>query len=354
MAVTRRCDIYCRVVDNFGDIGVAWRLARQLGDEYGWRVRLIVDDLASFKKIAPQIQTEKLQQWCVVTEVFAWNSPPIGEFGDLVIEAFGCDLPDAAIAAMAAQVPPPRWLNLEYLSAEAWVAEHHLLPSTHPRYGISKTFFFPGFTTGTGGLIRERHVGLPAVASPRREAIRVFMFGYDLPASRAIATAIAESPCAAQLTVPMGALADQLLADRVPKVVVVPFVPQPLFDSELANHDILFVRGEDSFVRAQWAGKPFIWQIYPQAGRAHEIKLAAFLARYCPGLGAGAEEALRGLWAVVNDLECAIEPRAAWVDFCNHLPEIAAHARAWTEGLMRQPDLASNLVAWVEKSAKTP
>ncbi|MBY0444112.1 MAG: elongation factor P maturation arginine rhamnosyltransferase EarP, partial [Burkholderiales bacterium] len=40
---TVRWDIFCRVIDNYGDIGVCWRLARQLSFEHGFAVRLMVD-----------------------------------------------------------------------------------------------------------------------------------------------------------------------------------------------------------------------------------------------------------------------------------------------------------------------
>jgi hypothetical protein len=44
-------DIFCRVIDNYGDIGVCWRLARQLANEYPYQIRLWVDELAALKMI---------------------------------------------------------------------------------------------------------------------------------------------------------------------------------------------------------------------------------------------------------------------------------------------------------------
>ena len=55
-------DLFCRVVDNYGDIGVCWRLARQLDTEHDCKVRLIVDDLAAFRFIAPGIDPTLTQQ----------------------------------------------------------------------------------------------------------------------------------------------------------------------------------------------------------------------------------------------------------------------------------------------------
>ncbi len=353
-----RCDIFCRVVDNFGDIGVTWRLARQLADEYGWQIRLYVDDLASFQRIAPEIDPTKPQQRRASSDIFAWNAPPIGEFGDVVIEMFGCGLEDESIAAMAAQSRVPIWINLEYLSAEAWVAENHLLPSRHPQHAITSTFFFPGFDEGTGGLIRERSVASPLTPAGATE-LRVFLFGYDTPAMAALAQALDASADVTSVSVPEGALAARVCPPALAKLVQSSFVPQPLFDALLHQHDVLFVRGEDSFVRAQFAGKPFIWQIYPQSDRAHEAKLEAFLTRYCRGLSKPAEQALRGLWYGVNNVDSPEFPASVpidsrWEAFQRQLPGLAEHAIGWANSLMARRDLAANLVAWVEKSAKNP
>ena len=45
-------DIFCNVVDNFGDIGVCWRLACNLASR-GKRVRLWVDDVSPLAWMAP-------------------------------------------------------------------------------------------------------------------------------------------------------------------------------------------------------------------------------------------------------------------------------------------------------------
>ncbi len=354
-----RCDIFCRVVDNFGDIGVSWRLARQLADEYGWRMRLVVDDLASFQRIAPEIQTDKHKQWCGVTEILHWNGAPILEFADVVIEAFGCELPASYVAQMAAQSPPPVWLNLEYLSAEPWVAAHHLLPSPHPQLPITKRFFFPGVVSGTGGLLREKTVALPSAAA--NTGRKIFMFGYDLPASVILVEAIDAALGVASITVPEGALATRLMGRRLGKLVVAPMVSQTAFDQMLVEHDVLFVRGEDSLVRALWSAKPLVWQIYPQSAGAHWQKLEAFLGWYQTDLGAAAAQAQTRLWRLRNGAagvppgsNAASAAAEAWWGYLAHLPEIADHAWQRAARLMQQPDLAANLVALVEKNAKTP
>ena len=120
------------------------------------------------------------------------------------------------------------------------------------------------------------------------------------------------------------------------EIEVVPFVPQTDFDSLLWQHDILFVRGEDSFVRAQWSAKPFVWHVYPQAENAHMLKLNAFLDLYCEGLPIDAETAVRDLWHAWNvPAVRAVGP--AWVAFVAHLPALNGHAGRWSQRLAELP-----------------
>ena len=157
IAAPTRCDVFCNVIDNYGDIGVCWRLARQLANEHGLAVRLWVDDLSSFAKLCPEADASLESQHCRGVDVCLWRKEfPEVQPAELVIEAFACNLPDSYIEAMAAQLRQPVWINLEYLSAEDWVESHHKLQSPHPRLPLTKYFFFPGFTKLTGGLLLER------------------------------------------------------------------------------------------------------------------------------------------------------------------------------------------------------
>jgi uncharacterized repeat protein (TIGR03837 family) len=139
----RRWDLFCRVVDNFGDAGVCWRLARDLAAR-GARVRLVIDDASPLAWMAPA--------GAPGVEVLPWPGP--AEPAEVVIEAFGCDPPPDFVAAMARRQPAPVWINLEYLSAEAYVERSHGLPSPQLN-GLTKWFYYPGFTPRTGGLLRE-------------------------------------------------------------------------------------------------------------------------------------------------------------------------------------------------------
>ena len=378
------CDIFCRVVDNFGDIGVTWRLARQLAKEFAVDVRLVVDDLASFQKLVPEINLHSDEQQVSGVAIMKWRDNMPLEPGQWVIEAFQCELPPKYLNAMAAK-PLNRfghactvWLNLEYLSAESWVGGHHLLPSPHPQTGLSKHFFFPGFRADTGGVLRERDLLLERDhffrEHPRIKTLKIFLFGYANAASGGLLQAFASLADRSEMpvicTIPAGGLAQQVelqIEQKIEqqfkqggavegepsrlKINIHPFCPQSDFDRLLWWHDILFVRGEDSFVRAQWAGKPFIWLIYPQAERAHWRKLNAFLDLYCEDLPATAAVALRELHRAWNDEDNA-SIGAAFQAFMAQLSHLTVHAKNWSQKLAEMPDLATQLMTFYVKTAK--
>ncbi|MBL0010658.1 MAG: elongation factor P maturation arginine rhamnosyltransferase EarP [Nitrosomonas sp.] len=127
-----RWDIFCTVIDNFGDIGVCWRLARQLTQDHHQLVRLWVDDLTSFAYIASNVNPKVQQQVILSVEICHWQRVFIEvEPAEVVIEAFACELPDVYVAALLQRKKQPVWINLEYLSAEPWVVQCGLpSPST--------------------------------------------------------------------------------------------------------------------------------------------------------------------------------------------------------------------------------
>jgi uncharacterized repeat protein (TIGR03837 family) len=297
-------DIFCKVIDNFGDIGVCWRLAADLAAR-GERVRLWVDDPSALLWMAPARHPR--------IEVRAWQ-PPIQtqnlEPSQILVEAFGCEIDAEFIAAYAAWVSAagqnPVWLNLEYLSAEAFVARSHGLPSPvmrGPGAGLSKHFFYPGFTVKTGGLLREpalserlarfdRTQWLAAQGLVVGTAQLMSLFCYEPPALDALLQQLANLEKPTRLLVTAGRATQAVQAIIKHKNEVKPlwnnlgqlsFSYLPLLGHEDFDHllwacDLNFVRGEDSLVRAIWANKPFVWQIYPQEDGAHAAKLEAFLA----------------------------------------------------------------------------
>lgn len=372
-------DIFCKVVDNFGDAGVCWRLARILHREHGLHVRLWIDDLATLHALHPALDAAvPLQQIDGIT-VCHWQDSALPDEAAAVIEAFGCGLPEGYVAAMAASARPPLWIVLEYLSAESWVDEHHGLSSPHPRLPLPRYFFFPGFTSSTGGLLREadlqsrraafddaarqafwRDMGF---ADTARDALAVSLFAYaDAPVAELLA-AMAQDAAPVVVALPGGALQQMVRTffgvaadDRGPwrrgalEVRVLPFLPQTRYDDLLWACDLNFVRGEDSFVRAQWAAQPLVWQPYRQDDGAHQRKLQAFLSRYDQGLAPAAAAALGEFWRCWNGDPAGLA--TAWPRLRAAQGDLRLHAGHWARDLATHAGMAGQLVGFVANRVK--
>lgn len=339
-----RWDLYCRVIDNHGDAGVCWRLAADLAGR-GHVVRLVIDDPSPLAWMAPQgARGVEVQRW-----------PGRGEPGDVVIEAFGCDPPADFVATMSASARPPVWINLEYLSAEDWVERSNGLPSPQVG-GLTKWFLFPGFTPRTAGLLREpglvearsRFDGRAWLASQGWAADAdervLVLFSYANPVLAALGDELAQAAAHTPTLVLVSPGPAQAAMAQWPsapglRTIALPYMPQTDFDHLLWSADLNFVRGEDSLVRAIWAGVPFVWQAYPQHDGVHHDKVAALLARLQPA------PAVVALWRAWNGA-----PGAAWPG----LPPASAWQPALTafrETLCQQPDLATALEAFVHQKA---
>lgn len=375
-------DIFCRVVDNFGDIGVCWRLAKGLAGDHGLAVRLWIDDLEAFSRLCPEISTVDGRLLAAGVEIRRWSPAfPSVAPAAAVIEAFGCELPESYLAAMAARPSPPPWVNLEYLSAESWVDDCHRMASPHPRLPLLKHFFFPGFSPRTAGLLRERGLidardcfqaqpGLRdallrslGVATPPPGTRLISLFAYAQPALAALLARWADGDEPVLLLVPEGPVVGEVMrffgdGGVAPgggrrrgalTAAVLPFVDQERYDRLLWACDVNFVRGEDSFVRAQWAAQPFAWHIYRQEQDAHRIKLEAFLDRYTATMERSAAAAVRQFWLAWNGWG---DVGSAWRPFKAALPAIGAHNRSWAQGLASAPDLASSLVQFSRNAVK--
>lgn len=358
-------DIFCKVIDNYGDIGVCWRLSAQLAAR-GQQVRLWVDDASALGWMAPG--------GCPGVEVLAWEplaQPP--EPGAVVIEAFGCELAPPVQAAIAAttraRCRQPAWINLEYLTAESFAAHSHGLRSpvlAGPAAGLTKHFFYPGFTPQTGGLLREadlmeRQARFDRDGWLRRHGIDpgdggrlVSLFCYQPAALDQLLAHWARGPDRTGLLVTPGRAAAAVGAaverknrsdpawNRSSRLSIcwLPLFSQLEFDHLLWACDLNFVRGEDSLVRALWAGKPLVWQIYPQHDDAHHAKLAAFLDWL------EAPPALRDF-------------HSAWNAVDGTLP--APSPQAWTQcvrqarsRLLAQDDLVTQLMHFVACGGRDP
>jgi len=354
-----RWDIFCQIVDNYGDAGICWRLARSLSSIHNQDVRIFCDDLPTLNLLASgsvEALGHKIdiQPW----EASYSNARHPVQTPDVVIEAFGCNLPDRYLAGLFIAPVKPIIINLEYLSAEPWIVEFHAKASPQS-HGIPKYFFFPGFQEDVGGLLldpippkgEEVSHQIPKSLQEiwlklRPQAKRISIFCYPGAPLRKWLEDLAGlgenidvllTHGQAELLNLYGQQGIDLPANI--QLLSIPFVSQDEYDWVLSQCDFNIVRGEDSFIRAQLAGKPFIWHIYPQEDRAHEVKLAAFLDLYLET----ASQELR--LATIAAMTWALP--SEWFDSLNAW---STHSKAWRSYLLeKQGDggLAARLLRFI-------
>lgn len=375
-------DIFCRVIDNFGDIGVCWRLSADLAAR-GHRVRLWVDDASALQWMAPGA----LEGHWPGVQVHSWGQSLSAqtlatlEPADVWIEGFGCEIATEFIAAYADSTTArgqkhakfPVWINLEYLSAERYVERTHGLPSpvmVGPAKGWTKHFFYPGFSAQTGGLLREPDLAQRQLAFAQgdqrtawlaRNGVDwqgeqlVSLFCYEPPALRALLeqldaqttpTRLLVTPGRAQQAVQSACAGLQRL-----RITYLPHLTQRDFDHLLWACDLNCVRGEDSVVRGLWAGKPLVWQIYPQQDAAHHAKLDAFLDML------DADATLRAFHYAWNGVTGTLGNAPSGPSGSAPLPLI--HLNTWSKTvqatrrrLLQMDDLVTQLAAFVQKNGK--
>ncbi|MCB1908431.1 MAG: elongation factor P maturation arginine rhamnosyltransferase EarP [Rhodocyclaceae bacterium] len=375
-----RWDLFCRVVDNFGDIGVCWRLARILAVEHGIATRLVVDQPEILRRIVSIEEINSISNTYRTISVAEW-CPSLTPSTDtnVAVEVFACDPPEEYVNAMAKLPCSPLWINLEYLSAEAWVAGCHGLVSRHPRLGLDKHFVIPGFDDASAGLLREdaldarrhrflsddgeraalwRSLGVPR---PVPGEMRVSLFGYENPAvprlldglaslTRPVTVLVPEGRSVADLArrlgVPLARAGDAWRRDSL-CIRIVPFTDQQSYDRLLWACQLNLVRGEDSLVRALWAGRAMLWQAYPQVDDAHHAKVSALVARLRPFVDPAAAADVETLWRLWNGMPA---PEFPWGRLEGVLRALSDAIDAWRVVLANGPELAASLANLAERT----
>jgi uncharacterized repeat protein (TIGR03837 family) len=296
---------------------------------------------------------------------------------DVWVEGFGCEIAPEFIASYAYSTgasglnrpKSPVWINLEYLSAESYVERVHGLPSpvmSGPAKCWTKYFYYPGFTNGAGGLLREadllerqghfdRDAWLRTLGiTPQDDERLVSLFCYEPPTLELLLGQLVVFPGTTRLLVTPGraqTAVKQAIETKnrlrpswnmrgLLSFLNLPLLTQPDFDHLLWACDLNCVRGEDSLVRALWAGKPLLWQIYPQSDTAHHDKLAAFLDML------GANTSQRRWHRLWNGVEAPSPDDAFQLSDLAIWQQTARGARA---RLMEMPDLTTALVDFVLK-----
>ena len=363
-----RFDVFCDIVDNYGDAGYSWRLARRLAQPSPAHrhdfIRLFCHDL----NLLNLLSAGDLKSICenLHIEVLTWSDAnDIEILPDIVIETFGCKLPQTYLNKVN-QGSNALIINLEYLSAEPWVESHHGLPSSDPQTpNLKKYFFFPGFSKNTGTLLKgvlpylEQEPPLSLIAAwsiSAEKAVthRFSLFCYETTELLAFLEQLDKQTIDTDIFVCFGQAQElvskylkqaftigDVVCHKNIRFIALPFVSQNDYDWLLLHCDLNIVRGEDSFVRAQWAGKPFIWHIYPQSDGAHLLKLDAFLNQYLQGAKPSVKKA-------VNLAMHWQSPKEWLLD----LKSIDEHANVWRDRLFeltKDGDLAQSLRTFISE-----
>lgn len=380
----KRWDLFCKIVDNFGDIGICWRLARQLAAEYGLAVRLYIDDFQVASQLIGTLEHTDAIQTIDSIEIAPWAAADHSLPAPVVLETFGCGLPAAYLEKMAqAHV---QWINIEYLSAEPWVDDFHARSSPQPALNLVKYFFFPGFSEQSGGLIREQSlltqrdafqkdtrlqqdfwqsIGVNSDGAGDSVAdapLKVSLFGYPQADVQSLFSALSQADFKTKLFIPASSLLPACkniypqfaftpgsvhVAGQL-TLHILPFLSQQDYDRLLWACDLNFVRGEDSWIRAIWAGKPLIWQPYIQTENTHIAKLDAFLQAYSAAAPAALQAVIRDVhhaWSNAGNIASA----TAFKTLFAKLPMLGEYAKAQCTRWERQADLAAKLVIFSEK-----
>lgn len=367
-------DLFCKVVDNFGDIGVCYRLAKEFSRN-NIDIFLYVDDLETFKKICPSVQTTKNIQFLANDKITVIKWIPFAESyspSNVVIEAFACNLDESYTSSFNEKT---LWINLEYLSAEDWVESCHCLPSLQSN-GVKKFFFFPGFNSKTGGINFEEYFYTLSNQESREFIFNKFklplelntyflclLFTYENKMVIPLMESIIKNKKNVIFLLPQGRITKFLQNSKEfnllkssnlnVKFIEFPMMQQDEFNKIIKGCDLNIVRGEDSISQAIIAGKPFIWHIYKQEEDAHLDKIKAFLAKYTQ--------------CIPNEISCILNKTfltfntdesnnnivvSTFNDFMLEYEEICSYSKGIAAILFNNRNLCSNLLKFINEKNK--
>ncbi|HEY4534101.1 MAG TPA: elongation factor P maturation arginine rhamnosyltransferase EarP [Fusobacterium sp.] len=334
-------DIFCQVIDNFGDIGVCYRLYKELSDLFPHaKIRLILD------------KTEEFFVLCLdVSKIFYHTYSDILEQGqevetaEVIIEAFACEIPENYL--QKAYETSKLIVNLEYFSAEDWTEDFHLQESVLGRGTCRKFFFMPGISEKTGGILTKRYfpdLSLEefGICKGDYELVgSIFSYEKDFTSLLESLQKIGKKVCLCILGEKSQesfrkSLGNFTRYDKI-KIKFLPFYSQENYEALIQKCDFNFVRGEDSFARALLTGKPFLWHIYPQKNELHFQKLQSFLEKYCPD-----NLALQKSFYSYNKEE------TDYSYFWEHLADIKKHNKEFRDYIRKHCNLGIKLKQFIE------
>ena len=362
--------IFCKVVDNFGDIGVAFRLAKNLKLYYPQEnINLVVSDLQAFHNINSFVSCKKTFQCVDGLNIYDWNADDVcaevfsendGEKLEVMLECFQCGRPEwlENILFEKKLSRTVRIIMIDYLTAEDYAQDFHTLQSLTRSSKVQKVNFMPGFTNKTGGLI----IGKDWEKLPLYNSFGdVLVFTYDFnffPLIRAFAAATKN------IILAQGAGKKSFL-DAVKKYEdfehdnhnpinfsELPFLNQNEWDEMMKKCSLLFIRGEESLSRACLSGIPFVWQAYRQSEDYHIVKMNALLKKMRPFFCDSDFSIIENLWKDFN-FEEQNPPNDESIfkhctDFINSSQRLANGFRDFSLSLRENGDFCHNLMTFIK------
>lgn len=363
--------VLCKVVDNFGDIGVVWRLCCQLSNQikkenFTSKINLIVDDLASFNKICNSVDSNKSFQIVENINIFNWNDEKLcydefskndGENLSVILEVFQCGRPlwMEKILFEEKLNRTVQIIMIDYLTAEKYAEDFHCLQSLTRSSKVQKVNFMPGFTNKTGGLIIDsewEHF------CDYKNNKTLLCFTYDRNWD-ALANACKKSNYIEKVLIAPGKGFESLkksfysnfIKDSNLKIEELSFMNQNEWDKMLKNCGVLFIRGEESMSRACLSGIPFVWHAYPQSDEYQLIKVRALLERMSIHFKCEDFKIIEKVWILINSAESEVEQEVfekAILDFFDNAEKLVYGFREFALDLRKNGDLCSNLMTFIK------
>ena len=380
-------DIFCEIIDNYGDIGVVYRVAKELQKSFENRVkiRVFLNRIDEFMKINPNVKDTGFQEIDgIVYVTFQYLKENIDKFktSDVIIEAFGCNIPEEYMEK--AYEGSTLMINLEYLSAEDWIEDFHLQSSPLGKGKLKKYFFMPGFTEKSGGVIADSNYinRMEKVNSNRKEYEKKYLSMIENVDSKLVGTVFSYEknfePLFRDLKeidrdfvlLALGEKTQNSIKEFLKKnsvevfgncikygkieVVFYDFLNQEEYEELINTVDFNFVRGEDSFIRAVLTGKPYLWHIYCQDEFVHMDKLEGFLDKFIRVIPDKESEFTENIIKLFKDYNFRRENnleigKENYLYFFNNLDRVEKNNMIFRDFLIQKCNLINKLKYFIEK-----
>ena len=317
--------VLCKVVDNYGDIGVCWRMCRRIKKLNPQNtISLIVDNLVSFNRICDSVDVEAAFQNVQGVDVYNWNNADVcygqfvqndGERLSVILECFQCGRPDWMEKILFEEKlnHTVQIIMIDYLTAEKYAEDFHCLKSLTRSAKVQKVNFMPGFTERTGGLIIDD------------EWEKLPEYNKDGPILQFIYNGKG--------------------AELLPEGKPLPYMNQTDWDKMMKNCSALIIRGEESMSRACLSGIPFIWQAYPQTEEYQMVKVRALLERMRPHFDKEDFDVVEEAWIEIN----SSRNDDTFSRFFSSLPRLVPGFKSFAQSLRKNGDLCANLMTFINK-----